>query len=59
MLSLLYKIFVLIVLFGGGYLLMRFGMDLEEGISRIVAFVVMPALTLILWAVTYRGKKFQ
>jgi hypothetical protein len=59
MASLLYKIFVLIVLIGGGYLLLRYGMDLDEQISRIVAFGVMPALTAILWYFSYRGKKYK
>jgi len=59
MAALIYKIFVLIVLIGGGYLLLRYGMDLDERISRIVAFGVMPAITLVLWYISYRGKKFK
>jgi hypothetical protein len=59
MAGLIYKIFVLIVLIGGGYLLLRYGMDLDERTSRIVALGVMPAVTAVLWFISYRGKKFK
>ncbi len=59
MLSLLYKILVLLVLFAGGYLLMRYGMAIDEKISFCVAVIGMPLVTLVLWFVEYRGKKFK
>lgn len=58
-LSLLYKAFVLLVLFFGGYVLMRYGMALDEPTSRIVACVGMPIVTFIVWLVSYRGKRFS
>jgi len=59
MLSLLYKIFVLAVLFAGGFLLMRYGMDVSQRVSLIVSFGVLPAFTFALWLAGYRGKKFK
>jgi hypothetical protein len=59
MASLLYRIFVLFVLFLGGYLLMRFGMAIDHKTSLIFAVVVMPLATLIVWLRSYRGKKFK
>ena len=59
MLSLLYKILVLLVLFAGGYLLMRYGMAIDEKVSLYVAIVGMPLVTLALWLMGYRGKKFK
>lgn len=59
MLSLLYKILVLLVLFAGGYLLMRYGMAIDEKIAFRVAVIGMPLVTLVLWFVEYRGKKFK
>jgi hypothetical protein len=59
MLALLYKLFALALLFVGGYLTLRYGMNMEEHISRIVGFIVLPIVTLFLWAISYRGKKFK
>ena len=59
MLSFLYKMFALALLFIGGYLSLRYGMNQEEQISRIVAFIVMPVLAFVVWFVSFRGKKFK
>jgi hypothetical protein len=59
MASLIYRIFVLLVLFAGGYLLLHFGMAVSHQISLIFAVIVMPLATLIVWLVSYRGKKFK
>ena len=59
MASFLYRIFVLLVLFAGGYLLLRFGMAISHQIALFVAAVVMPLITLVVWLVSYRGKKFK
>jgi hypothetical protein len=56
--GLIYKIVVLLVLYAGGYLLLRFGMDVSERTSFYIAVVAMPLATLLLWLVAYRGKKF-
>ena len=37
------KIFALLLLFVGGYFMLRFAMAIDEKISLIGAFVVMPA----------------
>ena len=54
-----YKVFTLLVLFAGGYLLMRFGMNIDEQTSLYVAVAGMPVATLILWFISYRGKQFK
>jgi hypothetical protein len=59
MLAFLYKLFALVLLFVGGYLMMRYGMNMEEGLSRLVGFIVLPIVTLFLWAISFRGKKFK
>jgi hypothetical protein len=59
MLSFLYKMFALALLFIGGYLSLRYGMNQEEQLSRIVAFIVMPVLAFVVWFVSFRGKKFK
>jgi hypothetical protein len=59
MLGFIYKLFALLLIFIGGYLLMRFGMNQDDKFSRIVAFAIMPLMTLIIWWVSYRGKKFK
>lgn len=59
MLMLLYKLLVLAVLFGGGYVLLRWGMNVDARVSLIVACVAMPLATLLLWLAGYRGKKFK
>ena len=59
MLGIIYKLFALLMLFAGGYLLMRFGMNQDEKLSRIIACAVMPVMTLVVWFVSYRGKKFK
>jgi len=53
------KLFALVLLFGGGYLLMRFGMNMEENTSRLVAFAAMPVVTFAVWLIEFRGKKFK
>ncbi len=59
MFAFLYKLFALALLFIGGYLLMRYGMNQDQKFSQVVAFAVMPAATFIIWFVSYRGKKFK
>ena len=59
MLSLLYKLFALVLLFIGGYLSLRYGMNQDENLSRIVAFAIMPVIAFVVWFVSYRGKKFK
>jgi len=59
MLSLLYKFFALALLFIGGYLSLRYGMNQDENLSRIVAFIIMPLIAFVVWFVSYRGKKFK
>lgn len=59
MLAFLYKIFALLLLFVGGYFTVRYGMNMDERISLIVGFIVMPIVTFLLWAISYRGKKFK
>jgi len=59
MAALAYKVFTLLVLFAGGYLLMRFGMNIDEQTSLYVAVGGMPVATLILWFISYRGKQFK
>ena len=57
--SLVYKVFVLLVLFGGGYLLLRYGMNLSGRMALIVSGAVMPVAAFLLWLSAYRGKKFK
>ena len=59
MLALLYKLFALLLIFVGGYLLMRFGMNMDDQLSRIIALGVIPVIVFIVWFVSYRGKKFK
>jgi hypothetical protein len=59
MAAIAYKIFTLLVLFAGGYLLMRFGMNIDEKTSLYVAAAGMPIATFLLWFISYRGKKFK
>ena len=54
-----YKAFVLLVLFAGGYLLMRYAMDISRKVALIVACGVMPAVTFLVWLSGYRGKRFS
>ena len=59
LLSLLYKGFVLFILFAGGYLLMRYGMEIENQTAFWVAGVGMPLATFLLWLAGYRGRRFK
>ena len=59
MLGFLYKVIVLLVLFAGGYLLLRYGMDVGERASLYIAAIGMPVATLVLWFIAYRGRKFK
>lgn len=52
-----YKAIVLLVLYAGGYLLLRYGMDVSERTSLIIC-AGMPVATFVLWYIAYRGKKF-
>ena len=56
---LIYKMFALLLLFAGGYFLLRFGMNVDERISFYIAAIGMPLVTLIVWLVSYRGKEFR
>ena len=58
MASLLYKVVVLLVLYAGGYLLLRYGMDVSERTSLYISVGAMPIATFLLWLIAYRGKKF-
>lgn len=58
MLSWLWKMFNLLLLFFGGYALMRWGMDWDPKVALLIAFVAMPLATFILWYISYRGKRF-
>ena len=55
----IYRVFVLAVLFVGGYALMRYGMAIDKDVAFYVAVIGMPLVTLILWFISYRGKKFK
>ncbi|HYG75397.1 MAG TPA: hypothetical protein VEK08_10380 [Planctomycetota bacterium] len=59
MIELLVKLFALVLLFGGGYLLMRFGMNMDNQLSLIIAFIAMPIFTFAVWFFEFRGRKFK
>jgi hypothetical protein len=59
MLAFLYKIFTLLVLFAGGYALLRFGMNVDEKTSLYIAIGAMPVATFLIWLISYRGKQFR
>ena len=58
MLALVYKVFTLLVLFVGGYGLLRYGMNVDEKTSLYVAVGAMPVATFLIWLISYRGKRF-
>jgi hypothetical protein len=56
---LIYQIFILAVLFTGGYLLLRFGMNVDASTSLYIALIGMPIATFLIWFTKYRGKEFH
>jgi MFS-type transporter involved in bile tolerance (Atg22 family) len=55
----LYQIFALLVLFAGGYLLLRYGMNVDSHTSLYISIIAMPVVTFIIWFTRYKGKEFR
>ena len=55
----LYQVFALLVLFSGGYLLLRFGMNIGSRTSLYISAIAMPVVTFIIWFTRYKGKQFR
>ena len=57
--GLINKLMALPLLFGGGYLLMRYGMFYDHQTSLYVAFIAMPLAVFAVWLRSYKGKRFK